>query len=164
MIRREFIAMLGAAAGWPLGAKAQQPKVPVIGVLAGSSSNVDEKRMVSFYRGLSESGYTDGQNVVISYLNAEGHYDRLAALATELVRRQVDMIVIFSTTPAAVDAKSATSSIPILFSVTSDPVKLGLVSSLVGRAETQPGCIISTRLSEKSVLDYSTSLRQTLQL
>jgi ABC-type uncharacterized transport system substrate-binding protein len=131
VIRREFITLLGgAAAAWPFAARAQQPAMPVIGVLGAAPASIGEKRMLPFHRGLSESGYIDGQNVAVSYLRAEGQYDRLAALTAELVRREVSVIVAPNSAPAALAAKAATNTIPIVFSVATDPVKLGLVSSL----------------------------------
>jgi putative ABC transport system substrate-binding protein len=130
MKRREFITLLGGAATWPLVGRAQQPRMPVIGVLGAAPALVDEKRMLSFHRGLNEAGYIDGQNVAVSYLRAEGAYDRLAALAAEFVRRQVSVIVTPNSGLAARAARAATTTIPIVFSVTTDPVGLGLVSSL----------------------------------
>jgi putative ABC transport system substrate-binding protein len=131
MRRRNFIALIGgAAAGWPPVARAQQPAMPIIGVLGAAPNLIDEKRMLAFHCGLSESGYIQGQNVAVSYLRAEGRYDRLSALAPEFVRRQVSIIVAPNSAPAALAAKAATNTIPIVFSVATDPVKLGLVSSL----------------------------------
>jgi putative tryptophan/tyrosine transport system substrate-binding protein len=100
------------------------------------SRSIGEKRMLAFHRGLGESGYVEGQNVAVSYLRAEGQYDRLAALTAELVRREVSLIVAPNSAPAALAAKAATNTIPIVFSVATDPVKLGLVSSLARQAAT----------------------------
>jgi putative tryptophan/tyrosine transport system substrate-binding protein len=131
MRRREFITLVGGAAvAWPLAARAQQPAMPVIGVLSAAPAVIGEKRMPAFYRGLSESGYSEGQNVTVSYLDAEGRNDRLAALAAEFVRRQVSVIVTPNSAPAALAAKAATTTIPIVFSVATDPVRLGIVPSL----------------------------------
>jgi putative tryptophan/tyrosine transport system substrate-binding protein len=128
MRRREFIALLGSGvAGWSLAARAQQAAMPVVGFLNGGSP--DANRVAAFRQGLNETGYIEGRNLAIEYHWAEGQYDRLPALAADLVRRQVT-VVAATTTPAAIAAKAATTTIPIVFTTSSDPVQLGLAASL----------------------------------
>jgi putative tryptophan/tyrosine transport system substrate-binding protein len=129
MKRRTFIAGMGATALWPLAARAQQP-MPVVGYLSSRSPGESETVVAAFRQGLGEAGYVAGQNVAIDYRWAEGRYDRLPALAAELVGLKVSVILAAGGPPSALAAKKATSTIPIIFSASDDPVGLGLVESL----------------------------------
>ena len=131
MRRREFLGSVGSAAlAWPLSARAQTPAAPVVGFLSSLSPLELTSVMPAFHQGLNEAGFIEGRNIAIEYRWAEGHYERLPALAVELVSRQVAVIAAISGTPAALAAKEATTTIPIVFAIGGDPVTPGLVTNL----------------------------------
>src|SRR5499427_8370552 len=129
MRRRDLIILLSGTVTWPFTARAQQPAMPVVGYLSATSRDGGEERAAAFRRGLQESGYVDGQNVAIEYHWADEQVDRLPAMAADLVKRHVTVIAT-GTTPAVLAAQAATTTIPIVFEMGSDPVRLGLVANL----------------------------------
>ena len=147
MKRREFITLLGGATAWPLSVTAQQPTMPVVGFLSSLSASVTGKRVVSFGQGLTETGYVVGRDVMVEQRLADGQYDRLPALAADLVNRRVNLIAALAP-PAAFAAKAATTTIPIVFIAALDPVKAGLVASL-----NRPGGNVTGLMTATSVLE-----------
>jgi putative ABC transport system substrate-binding protein len=130
MRRREFVAAIGSAVSWPLVAHAQQPALPVVGFLSSLSSAALTGPVAAFRQGLGSLGYEEGKNVAVEFRWAEGHYDQLPALATELAQKRAAVIVTAGGDPPAFAAKTASTTIPLVFMVGQDPVKLGLVTSL----------------------------------
>ena len=130
MRRRQFITLLGGVAPWPLAVQAQQAAIPVVAFVNGGVADASAGRVAAFRKGLSESGYVEGQNVKVEYHWLEGHYDRIPALVADLVRRGVAVIATPANPQVALAAKAVTSSVPIVFGVGEDPVRLGLVASL----------------------------------
>ena len=131
MRRREFTVLLsGAAVGWPLATRAQQPTMPIVGFVSGRSADTAVREVAAFRKGFNETGYVEGQNATIEYHWLEGQYDRLPSLMADFVSRRVAVIATLGSNPAALAAKAATTTIPIVFSVGEDAVRMGLVTSL----------------------------------
>jgi putative ABC transport system substrate-binding protein len=151
--RREFIAGLGSVAVWPVVARAQQRAMPTVGFLNAGSPTERVNLVAAFRQALSESGYVEGRNLSIEYRWADDHYDRLPALAGDLVRHPVTVLATPGSTPAALAAKMATTTIPIVFSSGSDPVKLGLVASLNRPGGNVTGMSFLTNLLATKQLD-----------
>ena len=149
MGRRELLVALGgAAAAWPLAARAQQPAMPVVGFMSARSPEDSAHLVAAFRRGLGDSGFIEGQNVAIEFRWAHGQYDRLPALADELVRRQVNVLVAVGGEPSPLAAKRATSTIPIVFGIGSVPVSIGLVESFSRPGGNVTGVTLMTALME----------------
>jgi putative ABC transport system substrate-binding protein len=150
MQRRQFITLLGGAATWPLAGRAQQPATSVVGFLYSSTLDRFREFMTAFKTGLAETGYVEGRNVAFEYRMAENHFERLPALADDLVRDRVGVIVTASNVPAALAAKAATQIIPIVFMMGGDPVEIGLVASLARPGGNITGItVLSNELTQK---------------
>jgi putative ABC transport system substrate-binding protein len=149
MRRREFVAALGGAAAWPTVAVAQQSAMPVVGFMSAREPEESKHLVGAFRRGLADGGFVEGQNVAIEFRWAYGHYDRLPALAADLVNRRVSVIAAVGGEPSALAAKAATSTIPIVFGIGSDPIGLGLVDSLTHPSGNVTGATLMTAVLEQ---------------
>src|SRR5262249_6006511 len=157
ILRRQFISLLGGAAAWPLAARAQQPsRRPVVGFLNSESRSAFGHRLDGFHRALAEGGYVAGQNVIIEYRRAEGQYDRIPALAADLVHQNVSVVV--ANYPAVLEAKKATDTIPIVFTSAADPVEIGLVASLNRPGANVTGIYLVAQALEAKRLDLLNKL------
>jgi len=157
MRRRDFIKSIGSVAAWPLAARAQQPAMPMIGVLSGSSPDASKRPMAAFRRALADGGFVEGQSVTVDYRWVDGHFDLLPAIAAEVVRRPVALIVAFS--PAvALAAGAATTTIPIVFHTGGDVIKMGLVASLNRPSRNATGVNLFTQAVEAKKLDLLSKL------
>ena len=144
MRRREFFTLIGGAVAWPCAARAQQAAMPIVGLVGPRSPEESTRLVAAFRKALNETGYIEAQNVMVEYHWLEGKYDRLPALMADLVRRRVAVIATPAFTAAAPVAKAATTTIPIVFGVAEDPVKMGLVASLPGQAAMRPAPILAS--------------------
>jgi len=152
MRRRDFIVVSSLVSAWPLAARAQQPAMPIVGYLSGASLSTTHEYIAVFKQGSADAGFTEGRNMVIEYRWAEGHNEQLPTLAADLVRRGVAVIVAGASTPAALAAKDATHTIPIVFFIGTDPVKVGLVKSLARPGGNITGItVINVELIAKSL-------------